>query len=80
MLRELRFRGYHSVQEDFSTEPEDQQDDEKYVKGRERVSLNMLLEKHQDISSTGLFVHRDEEVLLWAAFKFLSFKYTSWDL
>jgi hypothetical protein len=62
MLRELRFRGYHSVQEDFSTEPEDQQDDEKYVEGRERVSLNMLLEKNQDISSTGLFVHRDEEV------------------
>ncbi|XP_008644977.1 uncharacterized protein [Zea mays] len=62
MLRELIFRDYHSVQEDFSTEPEDQQDDEKYVKGRERVSLNMLLEKHQDISSTGLFVHRDEEM------------------
>lgn len=64
---------YHSVEEDFSIEPEDQQDNEKDTEGGERVSLNMLLEKHQDVSLTGLLDHRDEEVLLCTAFIFLSF-------
>ena len=79
MLRELRFKDYQ-CKEDFSTEPEDQQDDEKDAEDGERVSLNMLLEKHQDVSLTGLLEHRDEEVLLCTAFIFLSFKCTSWDL
>ncbi|CAD6335667.1 unnamed protein product [Miscanthus lutarioriparius] len=62
MLRDLRFRDYHPVEQDFSTEPEDQQDDEKDAEDGERVSLNMLLEKHQDVSLTGLLEHRDEEM------------------
>lgn len=80
MIRDLRFRDYHPVEEDFSTEPEDQQDDEKDAEHGERVSLNMLLEKHQDVSLTGLLEHQDEEVLLSTAFIFLSFTYKSWDL
>jgi len=62
MLRDLEFRDYHSMEEDFSTEPEDQQDDEKETEGRERVSLNRLLEKHRDVSLTGLLDHRKEEM------------------
>jgi len=77
MLRELRFKDYQ-CKEDFSTEPEDQH--EKDAEDGERVSLNMLLEKHQDVSLTGLLEHQDEEVLLSTAFIFLSFTYTSWDL
>jgi hypothetical protein len=68
------------VEEDFSTEPEDQQNDEKATEDGERVSLNMLLEKHQDVSLTGLLEHQDEEVLLSTVFMFLSFTYTFWDL
>ncbi|KAG2613889.1 uncharacterized protein LOC120704312 [Panicum virgatum] len=62
MLRDLEFRDYHSMEEDFSTEPEDLQDDEKETEGRERVSLNRLLEKHRDVSLTGLLDHRKEEM------------------
>ncbi|KAJ1254498.1 hypothetical protein BS78_10G242200 [Paspalum vaginatum] len=62
MLRDLRFRDCHSVEEDFSTEPEDQQDDVKDTEDGERVSLNSLLEKHQDGCLTGLSEHRDEEM------------------
>ncbi|PUZ59345.1 hypothetical protein GQ55_4G033400 [Panicum hallii var. hallii] len=62
MLRDLGFRDYHSMEEDFSTEPEDHQDDEKETEGRERVSLNRLLEKHRDVSLTGLLEHRKEEM------------------
>jgi len=63
MLRDLEFRDYHSMEEDFSTEPEDLQDDEKDSEDRERVTLNRLLEKHRDVSLTGLLEHRKEEVL-----------------
>jgi len=38
MLRDLRFRDYHPVEQDFSTEPEDQQDDEKDAEDGERIS------------------------------------------
>ncbi|CAN6200682.1 unnamed protein product [Urochloa humidicola] len=62
MLKDLEFRDYHSMEEDFSTEPEDQQDDEKDTKARVRVSLNRLLEKHQDISLTGLLEHQNEKM------------------
>ncbi|PVH47307.1 hypothetical protein PAHAL_4G033200 [Panicum hallii] len=62
MLRDLGFRDYHSMEEDFSTEPEDHQDDEKETEGRERVPLNRLLEKHRDVSLTGLLEHRKEEM------------------
>jgi hypothetical protein len=75
MLRDLGFRDYHSMEEDFSTEPEDHQDDEKETEGRERVSLNRLLEKHRDVSLTGLLEHRKEEVLFCSdIYQF----YTSW--
>ncbi|XP_034591079.2 uncharacterized protein [Setaria viridis] len=62
MLRDLGFSDYHSVEEDVSTEPEDKQDGEKDTEDRERVSLNRLLEKHQDVSLTGLLEHRNEEM------------------
>ncbi|CAL5040196.1 unnamed protein product [Urochloa decumbens] len=62
MLRDLEFRDYHSMEEDFSTEPEDQQDDEKDTEARVRVSLNRLLEKHQDVSLTGLLEHQNEKM------------------
>ncbi|KAF8687439.1 hypothetical protein HU200_043132 [Digitaria exilis] len=62
MLRDLGFRDYHSMEEDISTEPEDVQDDKKDTEERERVSLNRLLEKHKDVSLTGLLEHRKEEM------------------
>ncbi|KAG2608176.1 uncharacterized protein LOC120668590 isoform X2 [Panicum virgatum] len=62
MLRDLGFRYYHSMEEDFSTEPEDLQDDGKDSEDRERVTLNRLLEKHRDVSLTGLLEHRKEEM------------------
>ncbi|XP_066377135.1 uncharacterized protein [Miscanthus floridulus] len=39
-----------------------EEDDEKDAEDGERVSLNMLLEKHQDVSLTGLLEHQDEEM------------------
>ena len=75
MLRDLEFRDYHSMEKDFSTEPEDQQDDEKETEGRERISLNRLLEKHRDVSLTGLLDHRKEEVLFCS---YIYQFYTSW--
>ncbi|CAL5041153.1 unnamed protein product [Urochloa decumbens] len=62
MLRDLEFRDYHSMEEDFSTEPEDQQDDEKDTEARVRISLDRLLEKHQDVSLTGLLEHQNEKM------------------
>ncbi|CAN6173388.1 unnamed protein product [Urochloa humidicola] len=62
MLRELELRVYHSMKEDFSTEPEDQQDDEKDTEARVRISLNSLLEKHQDVSLTGLLEQQNEKM------------------
>ena len=75
MLRDLGFRYYHSMEEDFSTEPEDLQDDEKDSEDRERVTLNRLLEKHRDVSLTGLLDHRKEEVLFCS---YIYQFYTSW--
>jgi hypothetical protein len=43
-LRYSRFKDYHQVEDGFSTEPED----------GEPVSLDMLVQKHQDVSLTGL--------------------------
>lgn len=77
MLRDLGFRDYHSMEEDISTEPEDVQDDKKDTEERERVSLNRLLEKHKDVSLTGLLEHRKEEVLFCS---YVSQFYTSWYL
>jgi hypothetical protein len=62
MLRDLGFSDYHSVEEDVSTEPEDKQDGEKDTEDRQRVSLTRLLEKHPDVSLTGLLEHQNEEV------------------
>jgi hypothetical protein len=56
-LRYSRFKDYHQVEDGLSTEPEDQQDDEKDAEDGEHVSLNMLVEKHQDVSLTGLLEH-----------------------
>ena len=52
-----------SMQEDLSTEFEDQQDDENDCEDREMTSPNRLLEKHRDTSLNRLLEkHRDEEV------------------
>ncbi|XP_062178781.1 uncharacterized protein LOC133883464 isoform X2 [Phragmites australis] len=64
-LRDLRFGDcqlVQSMQEDLSTEFEDQQDDENDCEDREMISPNRLLEKHQDARLTRLLEHQDEEM------------------
>lgn len=52
-LRYSRFKDYHQVEDGLSTEPEDQQDDEKDAEDGEHVSLNMLMQEACSMENEG---------------------------